>query len=484
MITIYNTLSRRKEEFRPLKKGKVKMYVCGPTVYDVPHIGHARSSYIFDWIKRYLEFSGFQVYFVRNITDVDDKIIKKAQTELGEGNCSEFESLREKTREVAERYLEIYHAQMDLLGIGRADAEPKATEYIQDMIAFTARLIKKDYAYVSGGSVYFSVEKFKEYGKLSNRKKCEMISGPRASQNEEKKDPLDFALWKAVKPDEPFWESPWGRGRPGWHIECAVMSTKILGAHFDIHGGGLDLIFPHHENEIAEAQAATGEAFADYWIHNGLLTVRGEKMSKSFGNYITIDLFLKEYEDPDCLKIVFLNSHYRSPIDYNDKKIEEARRIKERIMIFIDKAVNLEIKTEPQARLNALLKKSIRDLREKFKKAMDDDFNTPLAMSVIFETVKKGNDFLHDERAHRDEKAAAAGAFKKQLFEFTDIFGLRLSKKEIDRDSRGEIEKLVAERESARKNRDYTEADRIRKILKDKGIVVEDTAGGSVWRKN
>lgn len=484
MITVYNTLSRRKEEFKPLKKGKVKMYVCGPTVYDVPHIGHIRSSYIFDWIKRYLEFSGFHVYFVRNVTDVDDKIIKKAQTELSEENRSFSEFLTEKTREVAARYLEIYHKRMQVMGISPPSAEPKATENIREMIKFIKKLIKKGYAYVSEGSVYYRVEKFIGYGKLSGQSKDEIISGARVEPEFGKKDPLDFALWKKAKSDEPFWKSPWGDGRPGWHIECAVMSTGILGDNFDIHGGGLDLIFPHHENEIAEAEAATGKAFANYWIHNGLLTVRGEKMSKSLGNFVTVDEFLKKCEDTDILKIVFLNSLYRSPVDYNDKKLDEARKIKERIMIFLDKAAKLEAKDGEKTAPNADLKKIASDLKEKFKKAMNDDFNTPLAMSVIFETIKKGNDIFEREHIPREEKAFAVRVLKGQLLEFTDIFGLRLMKREIDEGELEEIEELVASREKAREKKDYSEADRIRKALKDKNIVVEDTEDGPVWRKN
>ena len=460
------------------------MYVCGPTVYDVPHIGHVRSSYIFDWIKKYLEFSGFSVYFVRNVTDVDDKIIKKAQVELTEENRSFSEFLAEKTREIAQRYLQIYHQRMEEMGIDKPSAEPKATENIREMIQFIEKLIKKGYAYVSEKSVYFDVDKFVGYGKLSGQSKDEIISGARVEPEFGKKNPLDFALWKKAKPDEPFWKSPWGDGRPGWHIECAVMSTKILGDNFDIHGGGLDLIFPHHENEIAEAQAATGKAFANYWIHNGLLTVNDEKMSKSLGNFVTVDEFLKKWEDTDILKIVFLNSHYRSPVDFNDKKLEEARRIKERVMIFLDKTVKTEAKAEGKIVPTANLNKTANALKEKFKKAMDDDFNTPLAMSVIFETVKKGNDFLERKNISLEEKVSAVRVFKKQLLEFTDIFGLRLAKRRIDVEEFKEIEELVASREKAREKKDYAESDRIRKALKDKNIVIEDTEDGPVWRKN
>ncbi|MBU0682767.1 MAG: cysteine--tRNA ligase, partial [Candidatus Omnitrophica bacterium] len=342
MITIYNTLTRRKEEFKPLEEGKVRMYVCGPTVYDVPHIGHARSSYIFDWIRRYLEYSGFRVCYVRNVTDIDDKIIKKAAGELKKRKITGTDVLCRKVKEVADYYLEIYHSQMSEMGINGPDLEPKATENISQMIEFISVLIEKGCAYEVEGNVYFSVENFAGYGKLSNRDKEQMMSAVRIDLDKRKKYPLDFALWKSVKKDEPFWESPWGKGRPGWHIECSVMSTSIFGAHFDIHGGGLDLIFPHHENEIAQAEAATGKDFANYWIHNGLLTVENEKMAKSLGNYITITDFLKKYKDPDFLKIAFLNSHYRSPMDYSDERMEESRRVKERIVVFFDKVNKLQ----------------------------------------------------------------------------------------------------------------------------------------------
>ncbi len=296
MITLYNTLTRKKEEFRPMEDGKVKMYVCGPTVYDVPHIGHARSAYVFEVIRKYFEYAGFDVVFVRNVTDIDDKIIKKASDELREtGEDASSDILREKVREVAVRYLDVYHSAMDMLGIRPPVVEPKATESIPQMIAFIETLIQKGYAYASGKDVYFSVDKFTEYGKLSKQDKEQMMHGVRIGVEEKKRHPLDFALWKEAKPYEPCWESPWGEGRPGWHIECSVMSTGILGEQFDIHGGGLDLIFPHHENEIAQAEAATGKTFANYWIHNGLLSVNGEKMSKSLGNYIIIADFLEKY---------------------------------------------------------------------------------------------------------------------------------------------------------------------------------------------
>ena len=478
-IKLYNTLSRKKEEFRPINNGTVKMYVCGPTVYDVPHIGHARSSFVFDVIRRYFEYRGFDVYFIRNVTDVDDKIINKAAGELVKEECgAEGGGLKEKVAEVASKYLDVYRNQMKELGIRPPDVEPKATEQIDDMIKFIETLISKEYAYVSGGNVYFSVDKFAEYGKLSGQDKDQMMHGARVDTDEHKRHQLDFALWKEAKPEEPSWKSPWGEGRPGWHIECSVMSTNILGPQFDIHGGGLDLIFPHHENEIAQAEAATGCSFANYWIHNGLLTVNGEKMSKSLGNYITISDFLEKHGDPDLLKIAFLNSHYRSPVDYSDEKIDESKSARQRIMIFLEKADRL-ISRFPSA---APKNKEADVFREKFESAMDDDFNTPVALSVIFEAVRAGNERLSVEKAG-EEDALMAASLKGFILEAAGVLGLSLSSEGIDESEAGRIEKLIAEREKARKNKDYSAADDIRKKLNDMGVTIEDMPEGTVWRK-
>ncbi|MFQ5952382.1 MAG: cysteine--tRNA ligase [Candidatus Omnitrophota bacterium] len=488
MIALYNTLTRKKEDFRPLEENKVKMYVCGPTVYDVPHIGHARSAYIFEVIRRYLEYEGYDVFFVRNVTDVDDKIIKKASDELRE--ISEGYSgsqLKERVTEVAVRYLDIYHREMDMLGIRLPVVEPKATEYIPQMIEFVETLIQKDHAYVVGGSVYFSVEKFKEYGKLSNQDKEQMMHGVRIGADENKQHPLDFALWKEAKEGEPFWQSPWGEGRPGWHIECSVMSMNLLGKEFDIHGGGLDLIFPHHENEVAQAEAATDERFARYWIHNGLLSVGGEKMSKSLGNYITISDFLDKYKDPDLLKIFFLMSHYRSPVDYNEGRIDEAGSSKERIMIFFDKIARIARENSGESVAPEAVEKAQRvanDLQEKFENAMNDDFNTPAALSVIFEAVHIGNDFLSDEKMPVGEKVHIAGAIKNFVLRFADTLGLSLRPTRVDEKEVTEIEELVTKREEARKGKDYAMADSLREELAKRGVVVEDTPEGPVWRKS
>ena len=469
------------------------MYVCGPTVYDVPHIGHARSAYVFDVIRRHLVHSGYDVFFVRNVTDVDDKIIKKAAEELKEINGEVMSwQLRERVTEVATRYLGVYHRQMDILGIIPPTREPRATENIGRMIEFIKSLIEKGYAYAAGGDVYFEVEKFAPYGKLSKQNKDEMMHGVRIEPDSKKKSALDFALWKQAKEGEPAWKSPWGEGRPGWHIECSAMSTDLLGENFDIHGGGLDLVFPHHENEVAQAEAATGKPFANYWIHNGLLFVNGVKMSKSLGNFITIEDFLKKHKDPDLIKLIFIASHYRSPMDYTDGKIEEARHAKERIMIFLDRAdrllngpLALAKGTTPEELGSAhKVVASVLELKAKFDAAMDDDFNTPTALSVIFDAVHAGNDLLSDGKNNETEKVCAAGAVKNLILKCADILGLALKPVKPDEEETLEIKSLVEERERARRNKDFAESDRIRKLLASKGIVVEDTPGGSVWRKS
>ncbi|MDD5634278.1 MAG: cysteine--tRNA ligase [Candidatus Omnitrophica bacterium] len=493
MLFIYNTLTRRKEIFKPIKEDNIKMYVCGPTVYDVPHIGHARSAYIFDIIRRYLEYSGYKVCFVRNVTDIDDKIINKAVSELEKiGEVISQNRLRERVQEVAQRYLYMYHQEMDLLGIRPPTVEPKATENIEKMIDFIKVLIEKGHAYVADGNVYFSVESFSGYGKLSNQNKDEMMEAVRIDPDKNKRHTLDFALWKKSKPSEPSWASPWGEGRPGWHIECSVMSTNILGTRFDIHGGGLDLIFPHHENEIAQSEAATGETFANYWIHNGLLSVNSEKMSKSLNNYITIDDFLKKYKDADLLKIIFLNSHYRSPLDYTEEKIEEAKHSKERIMIFLEKAdrINKERaitvkKCDGLCDVDVITKaQDVADsIQSRFSEKMNDDFNAPAAFAAIFEAVKLGNDCLLDEALPLEEKIYVTSAVKNSILKCANIFGLSLKPVKLDKDLANGVENLVAEREKARKRKDFAAADKIRKELMDMGIVVEDTPKGPVWRK-
>ena len=471
-IFIYNSLSRKKEELTPLKPKEIKMYVCGPTVYDEAHIGHARSAYIFDVIRRYLMYKGFKVKFVRNVTDVDDKIIDKAQKEF------KGEDLNIAVKNVSTKYLDLYHEDMKSLGILDPDVEPKATEYVDKdnplMQKFIEQLIKNDCAYVSEGDVYFDIRKAKNYGKLSHQAIEKMEIGTRIALGEKKKDPLDFALWKSAKAGEPAWDSPWGKGRPGWHVECSVMSSDILGDEFDIHGGGIDLIFPHHENEIAQSEGA-GKKFARYWIHHGLLTINGQKMSKSLGNFITVKDFLEKYKNADLLKLLFLSTHYSHPVDYTDEKIQEAKQALDRISILwgkiggpLDKKFTGKIPDELEA------------VRNKFISAMDDDFNTPQGLAAIFELVSITNKNLDNQEF--------VSASRDILSKLTSLFGLGVSvdvKVEtlsLRADLPG-VEVLIKEREAARKNKDFRKSDEIRKELEDKGIILEDTKDGTTWRR-
>jgi len=452
-MKIYNSLTRIKEEFVPLKLGKAGMYVCGPTVYDEPHIGHARSAYIFDCLRRYLEYKKYKVTFVRNVTDVDDKIIDKAKKES------------KKAEEISKRYLDAYHDDMKLLGIGMPDKEPKATEYIPKMIKFIDGLIKRACAYESDGDVYFDIKKAKGYGRLSNQNIDKMETGARISAGEKKRDPLDFALWKKAKDGEPSWDSPWGPGRPGWHIECSAMSSDILGDEFDIHGGGVDLIFPHHENEIAQSEGA-GKKFARYWIHNGLLTINNEKMAKSLGNFISIKDFIAKYKDADYLKLLFLNTHYRHPVDYTEAKISEMKAQKERFGIFLKKASGV---TKSKGHKVTVAE----EFKKKFEEAMDDDFNMPLALSSLFELVSFANKNIDDPYI--------ASAARSTLLELSNIFGLSLNTK--DKDLPATVEALIRERNEARTDKDYKRSDEIRKELAGMGVVLEDTKEGTTWRK-
>ena len=480
-MRIYNSLTRAKEEFVPLKAGKVGLYVCGPTVYDEPHIGHARSAYIFDVIRRYLEYKGYDVKFVRNVTDVDDKIIEKAKKEYREkpalagangGPGSTDNRLVDATREVAKKYLAAYHEDMALIGIAKPDKEPKATEYIPKMVKFIELLIKRGVAYAAGGDVYFDIKKAASYGKLSNQDLEKMEAGARVSPGENKRDPLDFALWKKAKEREPSWKSPWGMGRPGWHIECSAMSSDILGDEFDIHGGGIDLIFPHHENEIAQSEGA-GKRFAKYWMHNGLLTINSEKMAKSLGNFITIKDFLAKYRDADFLKLLFLNTHYRHPVDYSDAKIAEMKAQKERFFILFDKLKRVEGRGYRVKEKNKGAE--LENFRKKFEEAMDDDFNTPLALAALFDLVTYSN---------KNIETADLAAVKKMLAGLGGVFGLDFSKVESGQESDDKaISKMIKERDAARKAKDFRKSDDIRKALAEKGIILEDTKDGTVWRR-
>ncbi len=467
-IKIYNTLTRTKEDFLPLREGEVGMYVCGPTVYDEPHIGHARSAYAFDVIRRYFKYKGYKATFVRNVTDVDDKIINKAKDEfLGE-------DLTIAVKKVSEKYLKTYHDYVEKLGIMPPDKEPKATDYINKMKDFINMLIERDVAYQSGGDVYFSVRKALEYGKLSNQSFDMLESGARVASGENKLDPHDFALWKSAKEGEPSWPSPWGEGRPGWHIECSAMSSDILGDEFDIHGGGIDLVFPHHENERAQSLGA-GKKFARYWIHNGLLTINKEKMSKSLGNFITIKEILDKYPS-DVLKILFLQTHYSHPVDFSWERMDEAKKAYDRIIILIDKINRFKGKGL-RVKGNAN-KTDISEFRNKFQEAMDDDFNSPKGLAVLFDLVSASNKLLEN---NSEENIPSLEASLNLIKEIGNVLGLSFANNKTDF-LELDIDKLIKERLEARKVKDFKKADAIRKSLESKGIILEDTKDGTTWR--
>jgi len=472
MLRVYNTLSGEKEIFRPIEDNKVRMYVCGITVYDYCHIGHARSSIVFDTIRRYLRYKGYKVIFVKNFTDVDDKIIKRANDE------------KKSFKEITEFFIRAHDEDMDKLNVLRPDYTPKATEYIDGMIELCEKLIEKGFAYESNGDVYFKVRAFRDYGKLSKRDLDDLLAGARVDVNEIKNDPLDFALWKRSKEGEPAWDSPWGKGRPGWHIECSVMSSKILGIPFDIHGGGKDLIFPHHENEIAQSEAAEGREFARYWIHNGFVNINKEKMSKSLGNFFTIRDVLKEV-DPEVLRFFLLTTHYRSPLDFSFDNILEAESAVDRIYTTfdeLDSAIPNNKKPSKKEKIKQVVDRFIKD----FETSMDDDFNTAAAISNIFEMIKEVNLLLseklnaEDLSYLKDEMGGVKSIIKDTLGILNktseEWFKMNLS---INED---ELKKLIVERELARKNRDFARADSIREELKSKGVDLLDTPQGTKFR--
>jgi len=457
-LQVYNTLTNKKEEFIPLEKGKVRMYVCGPTVYDKCHIGHARCYVAFDLIRRYLEYKGYTVKYVENFTDVDDKIINKSR-ETGKDPL-----------DIAERYIAEYFRDMDALNVKRADVYPRATEHITDMISFVEALVEKGAAYQSDGDVYFSVEKSKDYGKLSGIDKEQMKAGARIAVDKKKRDPLDFALWKKAKEGEPKWESPWGEGRPGWHIECSTMSQKHLGETLDIHGGGQDLIFPHHENEIAQSEAYTGKQFVRYWLHNGFVTIKEEKMSKSLGNIVPVEELLQTYS-PETLRYFLVASHYRKPIDFTEGNIKEAYKASQRLLNTVDtiKAALREDMTGEDF--------SPQPYREKLEEAMDDDFNTPLALSALFELARETNRRI-------EERAISKESLKEVLKTFLDlgnVLGLFFHA-EIEEVSEELLAILVDIRENARAQKLWDISDSIRDRLKEIGIVLEDSPQGTRWK--
>lgn len=470
-MKIFNTLSRRKEEFEPLEPGKVKMYVCGPTVYNLIHIGNARPMIVFDTVRRYMEYKGYDVNYVSNFTDVDDKIIKKAIEEGVDASV------------ISQRYIAECKKDMEAMNVAPATKHPLATEEICGMLDMIGTLIEKGYAYTGAdGTVYYRTRKFKEYGKLSHKNLDDLQGGNRSllvSGEDQKEDPLDFVLWKPKKDGEPYWDSDWCKGRPGWHIECSVMSKKYLGDEIDIHAGGEDLIFPHHENEIAQSEAANGVPFAKYWMHNAFLNIDNKKMSKSAGNFFTVRDIAEKY-DLQVLRFFMLSAHYRSPLNFSADLMEAAKNGLERIRTCADRLETL-IQAEIDDTAAVTLEEAnhlteAKDYTRRFEEAMDDDFNTADAISVIFELVK----FINTNVSGEDTKKFIE-TMKEQIFTLADICGLILSGKEDILD--GEIEALIAQRQTARKEKNFARADEIRDTLLEKGILLEDTREGVKWKR-
>ena len=486
IMKVFNTMTGKKEDFIPLTKGKVGIYACGVTVYDYCHLGHARSAVVFDVMHRYLRYKGIDVKFVKNFTDIDDKIIKRANEEGASWDV------------VAKKYIDEYYRDMDALGIARADIEPKATEHIGEMIEVIKTLIEKEYAYAvqegDNQSVYFEVEKFSGYAKLSKKDIDDLLAGARVDVDERKKSPVDFALWKASKEGEPWWESPWGKGRPGWHIECTAMAIKHLGETFDIHGGGADLIFPHHENEIAQSEAYTGKPFANYWMHNGFITIDKEKMSKSLGNFFTIRDILDKY-DAEVIRLFLTSSHYRSPIEFSQEQLHDAEASLDRYYTTvsrIDDFLSHGATGKGQKASGVKEFAAITDgFKEQFESAMDDDFNTALAIGHIFELVREINKFL-DAKPSGDEATALIKKAKDalnsvarvlNLFNRTPaLWNIALLKSKKIALSEADIEQKIKDRQAARQSKDWAAADAVRNELDEKGIILEDKRDGTSWK--
>lgn len=480
---LYNSLTRQKEKFVPREDGKVYMYVCGITAYDLCHIGHARAAVVFDVLVRFLQYLGYDVIFARNFTDIDDKIIKRAN------------ELDMPWNEVAEKYIQAFYEDMEKLNILKPTYEPKATEHIKEMQDLIQVLIDKGYAYATEkGDVYFRVRAFESYGKLSGRDIEELKAGARVEVGEQKEDPLDFALWKSSKPGEPWWDSPWGKGRPGWHIECSAMSEKYLGLPLDIHGGGQDLIFPHHENERAQTVAARDKEFVTYWVHNGFVQVKGEKMSKSLGNFITLRAIYEKFL-PEVLRFFLLTKHYKTPLDFSYENLEEAEKALKKIYE-AKRAIKELLDTNPSKNspIPEEILKEVEEFKEKFKAALEDDLNTAAALGFTFNIVKIANRLTQEKNFKEsknvilvlnkildglNELGQILGVFSSDCDEFLE----KLKNKKIERKGIdiNEIEKLVLARSQARKNKDFKQADEIRDKLLNLGIIVKDTPDGSVW---
>ncbi|NLP46396.1 MAG: cysteine--tRNA ligase [Epulopiscium sp.] len=464
-MQIYNTLTGKKEEFKPLEKNKVKMYVCGPTVYNYIHIGNARPYIVFDAFRRYLEYKGMEVNYVQNFTDVDDKIIKKAN------------ETNKTMKEIADKYIAEAFKDADGLNVKRATYHPRVTEEIPSIIKMIQTLMDKGYAYEVKGSVYFDTQAYPEYGKLSKKRQEDLEAGARIAIDEEKRNPMDFVLWKPKKQGEPAWKSPWGEGRPGWHIECSVMAKKYLGDTIDIHAGGEDLVFPHHENEIAQSEAANGKPFANYWIHNRFLNVDNRKMSKSLGNFFTVRDVSKEFPY-EVIRFFMLSAHYRSPINFSRELMESAKNGLERIKTslsnmqhVIDHSLPKSLTVEEEKRVE-----EIPIFRKKFEKAMEDDINTADAIAAIFELVKFANTYVN-----LDSSTEFIQKLQKEIKNLCNILGL-LEQEEEDK-IENEIEDLIQQREEARKNKNWIIADQIRDQLKEQGIILEDTPAGVRWKR-
>ena len=466
-MKLYNTMTHRKETFEPIEPGKVKMYSCGPTVYNYFHIGNARPFIVFDVLRRYLEYIGYDVTFVQNFTDVDDKIINRSHEE----NCT--------AKEIADKYIKEYFTDADALGIRRADVHPRVSDTIPEIIDMVQALVDKGLAYNIDGNVYYAVEKFPRYGCLSGQNIADLEAGARIDVNDEKQSPLDFAVWKKAKPGEPYWESPWGKGRPGWHIECSAMSRKFLGKTIDIHGGGQDLIFPHHENEIAQSEGANGCTFAHYWVHNGYININNEKMSKSKGNFFTVR-DAKKY-DLEVVRMFMLMAHYRSPVNFSDELLTQAKNALERLytakfqMQYLLERCEDKAPSEDEAQWADHLK----TYNDQFIAAMDDDLNTADAIAAMFELVRDANSTLTEASSKQTVEAAL------QMFnQLSDVLGLATKNKDEKEGSlEDEIEALIEKRQAARKAKDFATADAIRDDLAAKGIILEDTRDGVKWHK-
>ena len=462
-MQIYNTMTRKKEELIPLIPGQISMYACGPTVYNYFHIGNARPFIVFDTLRRYLEYRGYNVRFVQNFTDIDDKMIRRANEE---GTT---------VKELGERFIKEYYHDADALGVRRASVNPRATEHIGEIISLVSTLIDKGHAYATpDGDVYFSVRSFDGYGKLSGQNIDDLENGARVDPDEAKRDPLDFALWKAEKPGEPSWDSPWGKGRPGWHIECSAMSMAILGETFDIHGGGQDLIFPHHENEIAQSEAATGHPFARYWMHNGYINIDNQKMSKSLGNFFTVRDIAKEF-DLEAVRMFMLGVQYRNPVNFSREMIQQAQSALERLRTAKERLAEAQIAPSGTAEDAAFLEE-LQDIKTRFCEAMDDDLNTADAIGVLFDFARAANTFVTQPRGK-----AAIEAGRALFDELSGVLGILTQKKTEELPA--EALALLEERQAVRKAKNFARADEIRDALKEMGFTVEDTATGPKLKK-